>query len=244
LSKYTTGEIAKLCGVTVRTVQFYDNKGILVPSELTEGGRRLYSEEDLKKMKVICFLRDLDISINDIQTLLKEDNKEKVIALLLKTHEQELENEIKRQKEKLDSLQELSKTIARTSDFKLDSIGDMALIMKNKKKLTIVRRNMILIGIPLTMLEWGAVILGILKGIWRPVIPSAVLLVIGGICISNYYFKNVAYICPECGKVFAPNFKEAFFANHTPNTRKLTCPDCGKKSFCVETHVDALNNNQ
>ena len=41
MSKYTTGEIAKLCGVSVRTVQYYDTRNILTPSELTEGGRRL-----------------------------------------------------------------------------------------------------------------------------------------------------------------------------------------------------------
>ena len=56
MSKYTTGELAKLCGVTVRTVQYYDTRGILIPSELSEGGRRLYSEADLKRMKIICFL--------------------------------------------------------------------------------------------------------------------------------------------------------------------------------------------
>ena len=39
MSQYTTGELAKECGITVRTVQFYDQKGILVPSALTEGGR-------------------------------------------------------------------------------------------------------------------------------------------------------------------------------------------------------------
>lgn len=48
MSKYTTGEIAKLCGVSVRTVQYYDTRGILAPSELSEGGRRLYSEDDFK----------------------------------------------------------------------------------------------------------------------------------------------------------------------------------------------------
>ena len=64
MSKYTTGEMAKLCGVTVRTVQYYDARGILIPSELSEGGRRLYSEDDLKRLKVICFLRELDIPID------------------------------------------------------------------------------------------------------------------------------------------------------------------------------------
>ena len=40
MSQYTTGELAKLCGVTVRTVQYYDTRGILIPAALSEGGRR------------------------------------------------------------------------------------------------------------------------------------------------------------------------------------------------------------
>ena len=74
MSKYTTGEMAKLCGVTVRTVQYYDARGILIPSELSEGGRRLYSEDDLKRLKVICFLRELDIPIDAISKILKEEH--------------------------------------------------------------------------------------------------------------------------------------------------------------------------
>ena len=72
MSKYSTGEIAKLCSVTVRTVQYYDTRGILIPSELSEGGRRLYSEDDLKRMKIICFLRELDLPIGVIAQILKE----------------------------------------------------------------------------------------------------------------------------------------------------------------------------
>ena len=40
---YSTGEIAKLCGITVRTVQYYDQRGLLIPTELSEGGRRMYT---------------------------------------------------------------------------------------------------------------------------------------------------------------------------------------------------------
>ena len=75
---YTTGEVAKLCGVSVRTVQYYDTRNILIPSELSEGGRRLYSEEDVKRMKIICFLREAGISINNIEELLSEEASEKV----------------------------------------------------------------------------------------------------------------------------------------------------------------------
>ena len=48
MSDYTTGELARLCGITVRTVQFYDARGLLHPSYLSECGRRLYSEGDLR----------------------------------------------------------------------------------------------------------------------------------------------------------------------------------------------------
>ena len=90
MSKYTTGEIAKLCEVTVRTVQYYDTRGILVPSELTEGGRRLYNDEDLRKMKIICFLRELDLPINSIAELLKEEDPGSVISLLLEQQKTQL----------------------------------------------------------------------------------------------------------------------------------------------------------
>ena len=84
MSKYTTGEMAKLCGVSVRTVQYYDTRNILTPSELTEGGRRLYSEEDLQRLKIICFLRELDLPINSIGELLSEEHPEDV-AMLIRT---------------------------------------------------------------------------------------------------------------------------------------------------------------
>ena len=80
MSKYTTGEIARLCEVSVRTVQYYDTRGILIPSELSEGGRRIYNDEDLKKMKAICFLRELDLPINSIKELLSEEHPETVIS--------------------------------------------------------------------------------------------------------------------------------------------------------------------
>ena len=87
MSMYTTGELAKLCGVTVRTVQYYDSRSILLPSRLSEGGRRLYSEDDLRKMKTICFLRSLGLSIDSIREILDEAHPEQVIALILQQQE-------------------------------------------------------------------------------------------------------------------------------------------------------------
>ena len=107
MSKYTTGEIAKLCSVSVRTVQYYDMRNILVPSELSEGGRRLYSEDDLKKMKTICFLREVGLSINNISRLLKEDNFENVLSVILDEHQKFLEEEMNDIDKKLKFVEEI-----------------------------------------------------------------------------------------------------------------------------------------
>ena len=234
MSKYSTGELAKLCNVTVRTVQYYDTRGILIPSELSEGGRRLYSEDDLRRMKIICFLRDLDLPIDAVSQLLKEEHPEKVISLLIERQENALADEISEKQEKLEKLHELKTGLKNKESFSIESIGDIATFMEDRKKFKRLHRMMLYTGIPVTALQWFSVIFWIVKGIWWPFIVWALVAVTWGTLISRYYFKHVKYICPECHEVFRPAFKEAFWANHTPTARKLTCTSCGRKGFCIE----------
>jgi len=235
MSKYTTGELAKLCGVTVRTVQYYDTRGILVPSELSEGGRRLYSEDDRKRMQIICFLRGLGLSIDSIGKLLSEEDPGSVITLLLDQQEAVLKNEIGEREEQLERLSELKSGLRSVSEFSVGSIGDIAYIMENKKEMKKIQRTILFSALPLTALEIVSIVLWIAKGIWW-LFPVWLLLSIPyGIVISRWYFRKVAYICPQCHKVFKPTFREALFAAHTPATRRLTCTACGHHGFCVET---------
>ena len=223
MSKYTTGEIAKLCEVTVRTVQYYDTRGILVPSELTEGGRRLYNDEDLRKMKIICFLRELDLPINSIAELLKEEDPGSVISLLLEQQRKMLKEEIGEREERLKKLEELSSGLKNFEHFSVESIGDIAYLMKNKKELMKMRWKMVGLGSIMNVIEIGTIILWIKTGIWWPFAVGMCIVVAIGVFISRYYYKSVNYICPQCHTVFKPKFGQMFWANHTPNTRKLTC---------------------
>lgn len=236
MSKYTTGEIAKLCDVTVRTVQYYDTRGLLVPSELSEGGRRLYSEEDLKRMKIVCFLRELGLPIDSITQLLSEADSGNVISLLLDQQEQELREKISENQTRMNKLEELKRELKGVEHISVESIGDIAYIMENKKQLKKVRRVMLAAGIPINIIEVVSIVLWIVKGIWCPFVLWLVLDIILGVWVSRYYYRRVAYICPQCHTVFKPVFKEMFWARHTPNTRKLTCTDCGHHGFCVETY--------
>lgn len=240
MSKYTTGEIAKICNVTVRTVQYYDTRGILTPSELSEGGRRVYSENDLKKMKAICFLREIGLSINVIGQILKEEGSGKIIDLFLEEQKQILAEEIAERQDKIKTLELLSNEVKNNSNFTFEKIGDVACIMEANKKLKKVRRNLLILAIVMGVLEYGTLILAIFTGMWWAFAVGMAIVVVLSIWLSVYYFNNTAYICPECHKVFKPKFKEAFWASHTFKTRKLTCPECGKKSFCLETHVSQI----
>ena len=234
MSRYTTGEIAKLCGVTVRTVQYYDTRGILVPTELSEGGRRLYSEDDLKRMRIICFLRDLGLPIDSISQLLSESDPGSVISLLLEQQEQALKEEIGERQDKLDKLETLRRELKSIETVSVESIGDIAYIMTNKEKIKRLRLTMVLTGIPLNILQWSSIILWITKGIWWMFLVWVIVVIPYVIWFLRWYFRKMAYICPQCHSVFQPSIKEGLWARHTYSTRKLTCPSCGHHGFCVE----------
>ncbi|MBR6769437.1 MAG: MerR family transcriptional regulator [Clostridia bacterium] len=244
MSLYTTGELAKLCGVSVRTVQYYDTRGLLMPTELSEGGRRLYSEEDLSKMKVICYLKELGLSLSQIATLLKEEESDAVIATILEEQLFLLKEELADKQKKIDRIKKLQQALKKTENSLREAVGDVALIMEYKKKRRKVILTMILSAIPVGILQWGSIILWIMTGIWWPFLVWLAVGIPYAVLISRYYFKNVAYICPKCHHVFLPKFGEAFWANHTPNTRKLTCPKCNHRGFCVETHRSAVEETE
>ena len=234
MSKYTTGEIAKLCGVSVRTVQYYDGRNILVPSELSEGGRRLYSEDDLKRMRIICFLREAGFSINSIGALFADEHPENILSVLLDQQEQALREELSEGQKKLDTIEGIKRGLKEMEHFSVESIGDIAHMMKKKNELRKLRATLLLTGIPVAVLQWGSIILWITRGVWWLFAVWVAVGVVYGIWASRYYFQRVNYICPDCHEEFKPRFKEAFWAHHTPRMRRLTCPKCGRKGLCVE----------
>ncbi len=236
MSQYTTGELAKLCNVSVRTVQYYDSRGILVPTALSEGGRRLYSQQDLSRLRIICFLRSLELPIDSIKSLLEEPHPEAVLSLLLEEQERSLREEIAQKQSRAVILAEARRALGQMRRISVESIGDIAHIMERKKHLRRLRLQMLVLGFVMDAIEVATLMLWIFTGIWWPFAVGMVAVVALGIYISAIYFGNTVYICPECHTIFKPGFREAFFARHTPHTRKLTCCSCGYHGFCVETY--------
>jgi MerR family transcriptional regulator, thiopeptide resistance regulator len=67
---YTVGELAKLAGVTVRTLHHYDSIGLLVPGERTAAGYRQYTDDDVARLQRILFYRSLGFELDRIALLL------------------------------------------------------------------------------------------------------------------------------------------------------------------------------
>jgi len=236
MSKYTTGEVAKLCGVSVRTVQYYDTRSILSPSEYSDGGRRLYTEDDVKRLRIICFLRETGLPLSSIAALFAEEKPGSIISVLLEEQERALREELAECQSKLALIEGIQREVKELESFSVESIADIAHVMKQKNKLYKMRRNMILTGIPVSLLQIVSIVLGITHGLWWLLAVWACVAIPWGIIVSLHYFGHVAYICPECHEVFRPGLREAFWAYHTPKMRRLTCPACGRKGLCIEVY--------
>ena len=241
MSLYTTGELAKKCGVSVRTVQYYDERGILVPTDLTEGGRRLFSEDDVATLETICFLRDLDISIKDIAEILESDESKKVIELLLDEQEKNIQEDVKRRTEQLGKIKSIRSALSSFKDGTKKTIHDISQVMEEKEKRKKMYKKMVIIAIPLETAEIVTFVIGILKGIWIPFFVSLAVLIICAVFMVNYWYKQIEYICPECHTRFQPRKMEAVLGNHTPKMRKLTCPSCKRKIWSLEVYRKGVN---
>ncbi|MCI8429612.1 MAG: methyltransferase domain-containing protein [Lachnospiraceae bacterium] len=66
---YSSGQFARMAGVTVRTIRFYDRQNILKPSYVNHSGARFYTDSDLARLQQILLLKYLGFSLDDIREM-------------------------------------------------------------------------------------------------------------------------------------------------------------------------------
>lgn len=79
--EYTTKTLAKLAGVTPRTLRWYDQKGLLPPLRTTEAGYRIYGPEEVKRLQDILFYRELGLGLSAIRAVLDDPAFHRLPAL-------------------------------------------------------------------------------------------------------------------------------------------------------------------
>lgn len=77
----TVKDVSEITGLSIRTLRYYDEIGLLKPTELTEAGYRLYDDKALEKLQEIMFFKELDVPLTDIKKIMDDPNYDKEQAL-------------------------------------------------------------------------------------------------------------------------------------------------------------------
>ncbi|OSZ78499.1 hypothetical protein CAP35_09675 [Chitinophagaceae bacterium IBVUCB1] len=105
MDRFSVNQLAIISGVSVRTLHYYDNIGLLKPASRTDSGYRYYGREELLRLQQIRFYKELDMPLSQIQEILDDEYFDSLTAL--KGHKEELLLRIER-------LQTLIQTINNT----------------------------------------------------------------------------------------------------------------------------------
>ena len=92
----TVKRFAKLAGVSVRTLHYYDELGLLKPESVGANGYRYYGDGSILKLQQIRFYRELDLSLEEIKTIL--DRPDFDVLKALHSHKQALQSRVERLK--------------------------------------------------------------------------------------------------------------------------------------------------
>ena len=96
--EYTVKTLAQLAGVTPRTLRWYDKEGLLKPLRITDAGYRIYGPEQVDRLQMILFYRELGVELSTIRSILSDPDFDRTEAL--QNHLSELEV----RRERLDAL--------------------------------------------------------------------------------------------------------------------------------------------
>jgi DNA-binding transcriptional MerR regulator len=91
---YTVNQLSKLAGVSVRTLHYYDEIGLLKPDAIRPNGYRQYGDQAMFKLQQILFYRELDLSLEDIKAMIGRPDFDAVAAL--EAHRLSLQGRVKR----------------------------------------------------------------------------------------------------------------------------------------------------
>ncbi|MBE7718874.1 MerR family transcriptional regulator [Lacrimispora indolis] len=79
--EYTINKLAKLAGVSTRTLRYYDELGLLTPARVSSNGYRIYGQKEIDRLQQILFYRELGVSLEEIRNILDSKDFDGLSAL-------------------------------------------------------------------------------------------------------------------------------------------------------------------
>ena len=121
-------DVAKLTGITVRTLHYYDEIGLLKPSKITDAGYRIYDEKNLETLQQILLFREMNFPLSEIKEIISNPKFDRIDAL------EKHKNLLIKKRQRLDNLINLvNNTIKGENDMSFKEF-DMTEIEATKKK--------------------------------------------------------------------------------------------------------------
>lgn len=136
---WKVGELAKLTGLTIRTLRFYDQIGLFSPSGQTESGHRLYNESDLSRLQQILSLKELGLSLEEIKTALTSGQISpfEIVDLQIK----QIKEQIKLQQKLLEQLRHVSKLMQGKAELTVEDFTNLLQAMKMEFEKPVIERQ-------------------------------------------------------------------------------------------------------
>ncbi|MDB6028043.1 MAG: skgA-A [Verrucomicrobiales bacterium] len=117
---YTVKQVAAMSGVSVRTLHFYDEAGLLKPAYLGANGYRFYEEPQLLKLQQILFYRELGFELKQIKQILGQARFQKAAAL--RSHRKVLEKNVARTRTLIETIDKTIKHLKGTKKMKSEEL--------------------------------------------------------------------------------------------------------------------------
>ncbi|MGY0412387.1 MerR family transcriptional regulator [Staphylococcus sp. mip270_02] len=233
MTQYQTGELAKQCDVSIRTIQYYDRKGLITSTKTEQNGRRVFDEQSKQDLEIILILKRFGFSLKDIKKITVEENKLKSVRSMIEQRALNIEYEIKRNQMLLSEIKQFKNYIDKDSQAPLNKLLETNQYVTNKGNMNILTRSIIYRVLPVVIVQYTALLASVITRKWWPSISVLPFLIAFAVYFTRFIYKHLMYVCPNCQEVFKPNIKSWLFASHTPKTRKLQCPNCCETSHCM-----------
>lgn len=119
---YTVKQVANVSGVSIRTLRYYDEIGLLKPAFYGDNNYRYYEEAEVLMLQQILFYRELGFSLDDIKCVIQSADFDKIASL--ESHRKALKSRINHENKLIDTIDKTIAHLRRKEMVKLEEIFD------------------------------------------------------------------------------------------------------------------------
>lgn len=138
--QWKVGELAKMAGITIRTLRFYDQIGLFSPSGYSPSGYRLYTEKDISRLQQILSLKELGLPLEQIKAVMAGDQLS--LSDIVTIQIDRLKENIRMQQKLLHELEKVSSRMQRNEPFTVEHFMNIMRTMRmNHEKFFAERKS-------------------------------------------------------------------------------------------------------